>query len=748
MSNWSPLHDYDRSRAVLMATWDYHHLEPVPATENSLRRMERMLTGPLCGWPEDRLVLIENEPHPGDLANRLITAFEDTDIALFYYVGHGQLDNDGNLCLGLRETSNEVVRRPYTSLMFPAVRDALLQSGASTKIVVLDCCYAGAANRPGSGLGLAAGSMLVNPTSELLDTAYGTGAYTMAATSPGGRAWYESDADVPFPQTYFTKYLVDLVEEGIPGEPATLKVHPLFSALRERLAADERPVPESRAVNGARDFVFARNAAPPETQVDLALDLQRNRQELADLQARMDETSAKLAEADLERQQMQQTIREYQIMADRQRELQGEARELEARELEENLGIDQPPYEDDSEADPEADGVLVGRDQPEYVQSSSGPSSEPRQSATGPATTAAAPRDDGDTGNLLPFSVTPEPNAEGSPSNGHADHVGSDAIPTPARSRLWPRWRSSHAMGAKLLARLVLAVSGAAVLAVVTLVWLHEASAHGLQSAKPVSRSLPVQNYRDGLVVHTKWVLGGKKGSSLTCEITAIDSARTALAVKLEEPVPASIMTRLATASFTPSSPMVVDHGQGLVWPLQVPSQGQRTVSYQVAIPAGVISRARLERLTDRFSPVRPGPVPTPAGKVVLQSLAIMPRNVHLTPGRSGRLTLAGLLSSGEHASKSDLSQTVWSSANPHVATVNAFGKVTAVAAGKTEITAKVGKVTTHITVTVNPAPNPPTDTGASPYTPPYTPPYTSPASGSSTSPHSGPTTLTPTPVG
>ena len=103
---------------------------------------------------------------------------------------------------------------------------------------------------------------------DVLDLTAGTGAYTMAATSAYTTAWYQDDPALAEPQTYFTKYLADLIEDGIPGQPDRLHLNSLFKELREKLAADRRPVPQSRAVNDARDFVFAYNAAPPQTQRD------------------------------------------------------------------------------------------------------------------------------------------------------------------------------------------------------------------------------------------------------------------------------------------------------------------------------------------------------------------------------------------------------------------------------------------------------------------------------------------------
>ena len=95
MPEWPPLRDYSRSRAVLMGTSEYSFLPGLPAALNSLERMTGLLIGPLCGWPADRVSLMVNERGPGDLPDRLIASFEEAaDVALFYCVGHGQIDLD------------------------------------------------------------------------------------------------------------------------------------------------------------------------------------------------------------------------------------------------------------------------------------------------------------------------------------------------------------------------------------------------------------------------------------------------------------------------------------------------------------------------------------------------------------------------------------------------------------------------------------------------------------------------------
>ena len=225
------------------------------------------------------MLVVANERSPGALPDRLITAFEDIiDVALFYYVGHGQIDMDDQLCLSLVASRTEANRRAATSLPFQAVRRALLDSSATTKIVILDCCFAGLANRP-------ANTLAALPD-DVLDKTAGAGAYTMAASGAYTTAWFETGTDIAQPQTFFTKYFADLVETGIPGEAPGLKLHPLFIRVRDNLSTDRRPIPSERSVDAARDFVFARNAAPLETHQDRDAELRLLTQRLSEAEAR------------------------------------------------------------------------------------------------------------------------------------------------------------------------------------------------------------------------------------------------------------------------------------------------------------------------------------------------------------------------------------------------------------------------------------------------------------------------------
>ncbi|MEY9948538.1 caspase family protein [Kitasatospora sp. GAS1066B] len=245
--------DFSRSRAVLIGTWEYRNLSAVPAAEHSLNRMRALLAGPLCGgWPEDSILVVRNQSRPGDLPEQLTRWFHQAaDVALFYYVGHGQYDNDDELCLALAESSDDAYLRTSTSLTFDAVRRAFRSSDAATKIAIVDCCYAE----------LAAGRNTLGPQQAELPRS--AGFYLMMASGASYTAWFQSAADIPAPQTYFTKYLADVIERGIPGQPAALTLGPIFDRVADGLVRDGKPEPRSRVSNHAAGYAFARNTAAP-----------------------------------------------------------------------------------------------------------------------------------------------------------------------------------------------------------------------------------------------------------------------------------------------------------------------------------------------------------------------------------------------------------------------------------------------------------------------------------------------------
>lgn len=244
--------DLSRSRAVLLGCAEYSYLTAVPAATHSLNRMHRLLTNPeLCGWPTSQVTKLDRERLPGDLPDRLVEFYSDIrDVALFYYVGHGQVaDPNDRLCLALADTLDRPERRATTSLTFDAVRDALVSSPAKVKIVILDCCFAGLALGGPGTLGEA----------DMMAMTGGTSAFTLAACGGFSTAWFETDPAISAPQTYFTRALVDIVESGIEDSGPMLTLNAIAHRLKEYLPGAGRPRPEFRSRDFGDTFPFARN---------------------------------------------------------------------------------------------------------------------------------------------------------------------------------------------------------------------------------------------------------------------------------------------------------------------------------------------------------------------------------------------------------------------------------------------------------------------------------------------------------
>ncbi|GAA0975295.1 hypothetical protein GCM10009555_032930 [Acrocarpospora macrocephala] len=237
----------DGSRAILIGTARYEdgHFPQLPAAANSLAQFRRVLTDrELCGWP-DSLVTVHQDPTDvRRLLQDIRRQARNTDrVLLLYFVGHGTLLPDGRLCLALTDT--ESGDADYTGLEYQRIREALVDSPARTKIVILDCCFSGRAIEALSG-----------SAGDITDI---HGSYVLTASDNAAHVVpLERQADTT---TSFTGALVELIRAGIPGESEELTLGVLFPHLRNRLARAGRPEPSQHGSDTVHGFRFTRNAA-------------------------------------------------------------------------------------------------------------------------------------------------------------------------------------------------------------------------------------------------------------------------------------------------------------------------------------------------------------------------------------------------------------------------------------------------------------------------------------------------------
>lgn len=280
--------DFASSRAVLIGVSAYDHdaFPDVPAALRSLHGLYDVLVDPkLCGWPPDRVTVLENPRSGSEVARRLRRLARETEGTLpVYFVGHGTLTERGELCLTLPDTEPDVPEE--SGLEYEKIRRAFQDTPARTRIAILDCCFSGRA------VGLS------GDVAQLAECADVQGVYTLAASdgiahidgigagvgagvaggaagtgdrardepragaagTPDSGGWRVAPDDEPG-LTSFTGELVKLVRLGVPDRPEWLTLADLFPHLVRRLAVRGLPRPNQRNTDTASLFRFTRNRA-------------------------------------------------------------------------------------------------------------------------------------------------------------------------------------------------------------------------------------------------------------------------------------------------------------------------------------------------------------------------------------------------------------------------------------------------------------------------------------------------------
>jgi uncharacterized surface protein with fasciclin (FAS1) repeats len=244
-----------RSRAVLIGAAAYRDpsLPKLPAVARNLTGLTAVLTDPGGGgWRADRVTVLRNPITAREVGLELASVAEQTlDTLLIYYAGHGLLTPEGELHLAIGQTVPGRVR--YSGLPFEWVREALRDSPAANRVLILDCCFSGRVIEA-----------MADPAAFTADATEVTGTYTLTASARN------LPALAPSGQTYtaFTGELLDLLTTGIPHGPAELTLGVIYPHLRQRLSARGLPRPQQRGTDTADQLALVRN--PAYTRTDTA----------------------------------------------------------------------------------------------------------------------------------------------------------------------------------------------------------------------------------------------------------------------------------------------------------------------------------------------------------------------------------------------------------------------------------------------------------------------------------------------
>ncbi|MGV9850597.1 caspase, EACC1-associated type [Streptomyces sp. NPDC003442] len=245
------LPDPAASRAVLIGTSRYAHLEQIPAVANNLSALAAALCAPgSWGLAPEHCTVIEDPSTAVEVLEAVRTAAEEaTDTLLVYFAGHGLVEpRRGELFLGL---TGSIQHRSYTGLPYGTLRDVVLDGRAGRQVMLLDCCFSGRV----------LGFMSAASAEAVIDQVEIEGTYLLASVPD------TSFALAPPGETHtaFTGELLRLLREGAPGGPELLDLDTVYAQVYAALRAKGRPLPQKRDRNTAGGLALARNAAwaPP-----------------------------------------------------------------------------------------------------------------------------------------------------------------------------------------------------------------------------------------------------------------------------------------------------------------------------------------------------------------------------------------------------------------------------------------------------------------------------------------------------
>lgn len=193
--------DRQRSRILLLGTSRYEYpdqLTPLPAVRNNIYDLAEVLTAlPTSTFGRENCTIVDNPNSPKSMMRNVSQASKEAEHVLFiYYAGHGILGWDGQLHLTVHET--DVDQIAGTAVPFEWIRQAIQESPALIRVLILDCCFSGRAIGAMSSDSAALEQITVSGTFILTSTT----ATRVAHSVPGE------------PNTAFTHELINLLTHG------------------------------------------------------------------------------------------------------------------------------------------------------------------------------------------------------------------------------------------------------------------------------------------------------------------------------------------------------------------------------------------------------------------------------------------------------------------------------------------------------------------------------------------------------
>jgi formylglycine-generating enzyme required for sulfatase activity len=218
--------------------------------ENDVDRFDEVLSDKERGRFTETFVL-KNKPHyeVSIKVHQVLKKAGKNDLVLIYYAGHGKPDDRGRLHLAMSDTQADLLES--TSVRMEALKNFINSSLSKKKILILDCCYSGAA-----------GDSFVprGDTQDQLKLMFkGRGTYIMTASAKYEQAMERNEHGV------FTKYLIHGIKSGAADPDATghITIDDLYSYVYDRVCAEGCQEPMKWGLNVQGDLIIALSGKMP-----------------------------------------------------------------------------------------------------------------------------------------------------------------------------------------------------------------------------------------------------------------------------------------------------------------------------------------------------------------------------------------------------------------------------------------------------------------------------------------------------
>jgi hypothetical protein len=246
-------------KAVLVGNSNYvdSRIDPLTAPKSDIEQLMDVLADPEIGGFD---VVPKFDIEVDDFRLAISNLFEDAeedDLLLLYFAGHGIRDKRGRLYLAVKKT--QVDRLSATALPAQYVMEEMGKSASRRKVLILDCCHAGAILEDGTLRARKApyDAALIRDT--FLPT--GTGTYILAASQSGQSAFEEIDPATDSAKSIYTGLIVDAIRTGEAApDSEDITVAALHEYVRDHRNSREKITePELAVFNQGDNLVLCRN---------------------------------------------------------------------------------------------------------------------------------------------------------------------------------------------------------------------------------------------------------------------------------------------------------------------------------------------------------------------------------------------------------------------------------------------------------------------------------------------------------